>query len=114
MNTITLEQLKEHEACTRQLLLFKELFGKEVELTVRRCIKYYDKFNWDWAAGYLLSDELYEEYLNIRQLAWEEYKKIQQPAWEEYKKIQQPAWEEYKKKLSQTFGECYLKMEEPK
>ena len=98
MNKITLDQLKEHNACVEQLHLFKELFGKEVEVTVGKCVEYYDKFDWAWAALHLLSDELYEKYFKIKRLAREEYLKIQQPA-----------WEEYKKKTAQAFGECYLK-----
>ena len=125
MNTITLKQLKKHEACTGQLHLFKELFGNEVEVTVEKCIEYYNKFNWTWAAKHLLSDELFKEYKKIKQLAWEGYEKIEQPAWEKYEEIGQPAYkeylkiqqlaqEEYSKKTAQAFGECYLKMEEPK
>ena len=112
MNKITLEQLKEHHACTGQLHLFKKLFGKEVEVTVEKCIKYHDKFDWEWAAEHLLSVELYKEYKKIQQPAWEEYLEIKRLAWKEYLKIAQPAWEEYLKKIAQAFGECYIKMEE--
>ena len=120
MKIITLQQLKEHGACINQLRLFKQLFGKEVEVTVKRCVKYYDKFDWEWAAGCLLSDELHEEYLRIERLAWgecieivvlarREYLEIERPAHKEYEKIEQRALKEYKKKIAQAFGECYLK-----
>ena len=97
MNTITLEQLKEHNACLEQMLLFNEIFGEEVKVTVKRCVKYYDKFSWEWAAMNLLSNELCGEFLNIIQPAREEYLKIEQPAWKEYLKIKQLAYEEYLK-----------------
>ena len=109
MNKITLEQLKEHEACVKQLHLFKELFGKEVEVTVEKCVEYYDKFSWAWAAECLLSDELYEEYSKIRRSAWEEYLNIIQLAYGKYEKIEQLALEVYEKKKAQAFGKCYLK-----
>ena len=126
MNKITLEQLKEHGACLEQMLLFKELFGKEVKVTVKRCVKYYNKFDWEWAAEHLLSNKMCKEYLNIRQLAWEEYLKIRRSAYKEYEKIEQLAYkkyekyfkikqlarEEYLKKRAQAFGECYLRMDE--
>ena len=110
MNTITLKQLKERGACLEQMFLFKQLFGNEVEVTVKRCVKYYNKFDWVWVAACLLSNELWEEYEKIRQSAYEEYEKIRQSAQEEYEKSIQSAWEEYLKKQARAFGECYLKM----
>ena len=125
MNIITLEQLKEHNACVQQLHLFKELFGEEVKVTVEKCLEYYNKFDWVWAAKHLLSDELFKEYKKIEQLAWEEYFNILQPTYKkylknkvlvekEYRETMQPIWEEYRKKIAQAFAKCYLKMEEIK
>ena len=121
MKTITLDQLKEYEACVEQLHLFKELFGNEVEVTVKRCAEYYDKFSWNWAAAFLLSVELREEYSKIRRSAWEEYLNMKQLAYKGYLKIEQPALKEYEKirrlvykeyeKIRRSAWEKYLKIE---
>ena len=59
---IKLETLKKLRACSAQLILFKKLFGNEVEVTEELCIKYASDFEWYWAAEYLLPAPLYKQY----------------------------------------------------
>lgn len=61
-NIITLDMLGTYGACLQQQDEFEFLFGKSVEVTVELAARYAETFDWDWAAGALLSDNGCEEW----------------------------------------------------
>ena len=83
-NIITLQQLKDKDACTPQLLLFKETFGKSVTLTEELCIKHAQDFDWSWAAYNLLSAPARKVYNETSESAWKVYDKTRAPAQKVY------------------------------
>ena len=54
MAKITSKMLKDAGACSGQVVLFRKHFGRSVEVTRERCIKFAGVFTWDWAAENLL------------------------------------------------------------
>ncbi len=54
---ITIEQLKDFDACEDQRDLFAKHFGTEVEITEVLCAEVAGIFDWGWAAENLLSNE---------------------------------------------------------
>jgi len=97
---ITYEQLQKLRACIGQLKLFQTLFGDEVEVTRELIIEHAEKFDWDWAAGHLLSRKKYEDYEAKRQPIYEDYrekiKPIYEDYWEKRKQIDEDYWEKRK------------------
>ena len=94
---LTLDQLIQAKACQEQVNLFKELFGSEVKVTVRKAQSVASKFDWNFAAAHLLSSSGYTE-----------YDKVRAPALSEYKKVCAPAWAEYDKVCATTFAALYI------
>jgi hypothetical protein len=78
---LKVKQLEEASACSDRVDLFKELFGDEVKVTVSLAKKHYNKFDWDWAANYLLSVPARAEYKKVIASARAEYKKVIASAW---------------------------------
>ena len=97
---LTLQRLKDLDACTEQLALFESTFGESVEVTPELCVSVADKFNFVWAARYLLS-----------QSARTEYGRVRAPAWAEYERVTAPVLAEYERVLARTFGELYCRGE---
>ena len=79
--TITLAQLRKLGACKDQVALFKVTFGSSVEVTVEAAVEHADKFDFDWAAGKLLSAPARAEYEKVCAAALAEYEKVCAPAW---------------------------------
>ena len=73
MKTITLQQLRDHNACASQVALFRKYFGTEVELTPEVVQKYASEFDIDWCAQNLLTPELYERYYEATAIAEKQY-----------------------------------------
>jgi hypothetical protein len=107
---ITLQQLKDANACVAHIRFFKHTFGNSVKVTEESILKVYDKFDWNFAAEHFLSEKALAEYEKIKAPAYAEYKKINAAAYAEYKKIQASALAEYKKIEVPAFAE-YKKIE---
>lgn len=54
---ITLRQLNRRGACLAQVNSFRMRFGKEVEITVERCVEFAHEFDFEWATTDLLHDD---------------------------------------------------------
>lgn len=94
--TVTYHMLSQMGACYPQLSLFSKLFGDSVEVTEDIVKENVDRFEWDWAAEYLLPKSSYLEYMDslsamLRKtetdisLALHEYETAIQPAYETYR-----------------------------
>ena len=61
---ITVNLLKEKNACKEQVILFRKAFGAkgEASLSKRNAIKYASVFDFGWAARHLLNSEDLAEY----------------------------------------------------
>ena len=84
MKTITLQQLRDHNACASQVALFQKYFGSEVELTSEVVRKYAQEFDISWCAQNLLTSELYERYYEAIAIAWKQYDDARAIAWKQY------------------------------
>lgn len=62
---ITLDRLRQAEACKSQRDLFRELFGESVTVTEAIVSRHARDFNWRWAARYLLPDSAWNEYQDV-------------------------------------------------
>jgi hypothetical protein len=111
MKHITLAQLKKHDACTRQLLLFKQMFGDSVQVTEALAIEVAQQFDFDWAANKLLGESALAEYAKVQDLAWAEYHKMRDLAWAEYGKVCDLAVAEYHKVCASAFARLYIAQE---
>src|SRR3990167_318597 len=60
--TLTIKQLKAQHACANQVALFHKQFGNSTTVTVAKCRKVADLFDWSWAASHLLSFPAYADY----------------------------------------------------
>ena len=74
MAQITLKMLKVEGACHDQVALFRQHFGRSVEVTREACLAVALVFDWDWAAIHLLSGSAREAYEVTKVPAWEAYK----------------------------------------
>ena len=95
MKTITLQQLKEREACASQVELFQKYFGSEVELTPEVVQKYAQEFDINWCAQNLLTSELYERYYEAIAIAWKQYDDARAIAGKQYYEARVIAWKQY-------------------
>ena len=105
---ITIDMLRQHNACSDQQELFVTTFGKSAKLTWRnwsKAIKAGLSVSWvecllsdpALAEYKKVSDPAWAEYEKVRDAALAEYKKVSDPALAEYKKVRDPAWAEYEK-----------------
>ena len=115
---LTLQQLENVGACESQVLLFRELFGDQVEVTEQSCVAVADKFHWDFAAINFLSaparaefDKMnataLAEYDMVSAAAWAEFNKVIAAALEERCKVTAPALDEYNKVSAAAFGRLF-------
>ena len=127
MRILTLKQLIKNNACEDQLELFRDTFGRFVEIEEPLAALYARKFNFEWAAGNLLSAEAYFKYSKVRTDACVKYDKVRMPAWVEYEKVRDTlstkerdaafdkyekvtwlfCWE-YKRTCATTFARLYI------
>lgn len=92
--TLTLKQLIVAVACEDQVELFKRLFGDSVEVTVERAVSVADRFDWDWAAGRLLSPAARKAFNEAEAAARKEYNEVVVPAWWAYREAKAAAFAE--------------------
>ena len=90
------ELLEAKCACEDQLNLFNELFPKGVELTRELILEHARKFDWDWYAKNLLSDQGFKTYWLATKPSQEAYIIATKPAREAYYPDIGPAREAYK------------------
>jgi hypothetical protein len=84
MKKLTLQTLREHDACKEEVKLFIEHFGEEVLVTEKLCASVSDEFNWDWAAEYLLSPVRRIEFDLASDIIVKEFSIAKSPFVEEY------------------------------
>lgn len=137
MPTITVKQLKMHEACQDQVIAFKEAFSDAItveteEDAVRIAKENALRFDWDWAAGNLLSwaakmqfnkakAPLLKQYfeavtpLSKRYKEGEamllQYKEGQAALLKQYKEGQAPLWKQYKEGQAALFARLWFNQE---
>src|ERR1700690_3069714 len=113
---LKLATLIELHACTSQTDLFKERFGESVEITETLCEGVATLFDFDWAAGNLLTAQACAEYERVTAQAWAEYERVRAQACAEYKlataqacaeyaRVTVPAWAEYERVRAQACAE---------
>lgn len=73
--------LKNARACEEQRELFEELHGHEVLVTVELAVSQANKWDWHWAAEYLLSEDGYEEWKTVQRAAGDVYHTAMVPMW---------------------------------
>ena len=81
---IILRQLKKLGVCTKQMELFKELFGTEVVLTEEVVKAHGAKFDVDWLAENVLSREKYADYEAKRAPLYADYRAKLAPLYADY------------------------------
>ena len=93
MKRITVEMLKQIDACEDQVELFEQVFPKGAPVSMRSLAK-------AQKAGL---DVFFAERL-LTGPAWAEYEKVTGPALAEYEKVGGPAWAEYEKVSGASLG----------
>jgi hypothetical protein len=84
MAVITIKQLKAKGACRNQVALFRKHFGAEANVTVAAARKVATLFDWDWAAGALLTPKGYYKYEAARKQLYDEYEAARGPLYDKY------------------------------
>jgi hypothetical protein len=92
---ITAERLRRAGACQDQRETFEEIFPSGVEVTEALCIEHADKFDWEWAAGALLSPEALHIYMAAARPARDTYQAIVAPVLIVYEVAIKLAWNTY-------------------
>ena len=120
---ITAKQLQDLNARRSQVVLFRELFGEQVEVTVALCESMSDQFDFDWAAANLLTDASTREefkrvcdpasaeYVRVRDSASAEYDRVCDPALAEYDRVRASAWAQFDRACANAFATAYLDQE---
>jgi hypothetical protein len=115
---LTIQQLIDAKACQSQVDLFRDMFGKSVNITQRLCVSVADKFDFGWAAEKLLKPKAWAEYERVFPLAWveyervrtsaqAEYERVRTSAQAEYERVRAPAWAEYERVCAKQFAKGY-------
>ena len=95
MKKITLQQLEDLDACSDQVLLFRDTFGDEViiksEAHARKLAAKYPEFDYGWLGYNMLSDSALAEYEEVIRPPWAEYLKVRASALAEYLKVRAAA-----------------------
>ena len=115
---ITLQQLRELEACEDQAKLFEATFGDAAELTVENADRAVEaRLNTDWLASRTLTAAAREEYQRVKAPALAEcqrveahalaeYERVEAHARAEYERVRDAAWAEYQR----TCGQEYVRL----
>lgn len=91
---ITVDQLVSANACEKQLKLFTDLFGKEVEVTEDLCVIHAMDFAWNWAASKLMPNK-YDAYLDDIKAKQMEFGKRSEAVWGEYETLKAKTFFKY-------------------
>ena len=102
MRVLTIEQLKRKKACPHQIALFKQLFGNRVVITEKKCLAYWNKFQFNWAASNFLTLRQYRKYARDIGLAEVKYNNsvLDSPAEKRYLRL-------LRKERAKAFGRYY-------
>ena len=100
MQTITLQQLRDHNACANQVELFQKYFGSEVELTPEVVQKYASEFDIYWCAQNLLTPELYERYEEAKAIALKPFEEAIAIALKHYEEAIATPWKHYEEAIA--------------
>ena len=92
---LTADKLREVKVCKKQIDLFVELFGEQVEVTPELCEKHALDFDFYFAANYLCNKEEFYSFLYIYSIAFEKYDNITDDAWKKYYTKKQYTRDEY-------------------
>ena len=95
---ITYKMLEAKGACESQASLFKELFPNGAPLSVEIAVSVADKFDWDWAANNLLTQD-----------GKEAYEEAVAPLYKAYKEAVAPLYKAYKEAEATLFAEICIK-----
>ena len=109
--TVTLNQLRRLRACSKQLALFKQLFGEAVTVTEELCLQHAHEFDWSWAARHLLPAPADAEYDRALAPADAEYDRATAPARAEWERATAPARAEWDRARAPAFARLYLAQE---
>ena len=123
MKTITLKQLKDADACAKQVRLFEKTFGGEVEVTVGAALEYAHVFDFDFAARNFLEQAAWKDYKEETAAAWKAYNEAMAPAQKAYNEAtaaaqkaydeaKAPAWKAYEEEKAVAFATAYLNQQE--
>lgn len=89
---LKLQTLIDKKACPQQVKLFRSMFGDSVRVTEKRCVSVADKFDFTWAAIYLLSASAYADYIRAVAAAFADYNRAVAA---DYSRAAPPAWDDY-------------------
>jgi hypothetical protein len=116
---LTLQTLVQKGVCPSQRKLFQELFGSSVNITPELCAGVANRFDWEWAAEYLLSAKADAAYQAATAKAWAAYTAATAKAWAAYTAATAkaraafdaaiaPAWAEYRAAIAPAWAEAYI------
>jgi hypothetical protein len=104
---ITIEQLRNADACSEQVELFRELFGERTYVTEAKAQRFATKFNFEWAKK-LLTAQAWEAYSKATAPARKAYIKAIAPAREAYIKAIAQEQDAYEKAIAQAWARAYI------
>jgi hypothetical protein len=81
---IKLSTLVEKKACTKQVDLFRKMFGEQVELTLELTLDHAQNFSVDWCAEKLLTFAALKAYNEATGPVLKAYAEATGPAWKAY------------------------------
>jgi hypothetical protein len=111
---ITYKMLKAKGACESQASLFKELFPNGAPLSVETAVSVADKFDWDWAAINLLTQEGKGAYQEAVAPLCKAYQEAKEPLWKAYQEALAPLYKAYQEAVAPLFAEICIKETEGK
>jgi hypothetical protein len=87
---ITIQQIRQRQACNEQVGLFHQIWGERVDVTEEEFRKHASKFDWAWGADRLLPREpaLYRDTHDTWYVIWQDrWTDASQPSYETYKAL---------------------------
>ena len=102
MKRITVEMLKQVDACEEQLELFEQVFPSGAPVSMRSLMKAKREGLDVFFAERLLEGQAWAEYEKVAGQAWAEFEKVTEQAWAEFGKVTERAWDEYEKAAGQA------------
>ena len=78
---LTVQQLKDAQACALQVRRFRKLFGESVNVTIKLAVEHAGEFDWDWASYAFLKPPARAAYYKAIDMAEAAYYKALAAAW---------------------------------
>ena len=103
-----LQTLIDKGACSDQVKLFRERFGKSVRVTEALCVRAAPDFDWNWAAQHLLSAPAHKAYNDACAPAQKAYNEARAPAqvYNEARATAQKAYDEATAPARKVYNEA--------